>query len=192
MGHIAHLRNQFKSINTFENSYDYIIDIDNIDLIGMERTHYLLFENEMVKDCVRMLCAKSGWNLLSDSGEEDFLIVNVFLLFGSYPPLENGVALHLNKLESFSPKDALCKVWLFLDKKIFRLSQYIFCYLVIISPWKRAWPFIWIFNPFHPRMLFAKFEIGPVVLEKKMKIWKDYRRTKGDQKRSLELSAQAS
>ena len=24
MGHIAHLRNQFKSINTFERSYDYI------------------------------------------------------------------------------------------------------------------------------------------------------------------------
>ena len=24
MGHIAHLRNQFKSINTFEQSYDYM------------------------------------------------------------------------------------------------------------------------------------------------------------------------
>ena len=24
MGHIAHLRNQFKSMNTFEQSYDYI------------------------------------------------------------------------------------------------------------------------------------------------------------------------
>ena len=27
MGHIAHMRNQFKSINTFEKSYDYIITL---------------------------------------------------------------------------------------------------------------------------------------------------------------------
>ena len=36
----------------------------------------------------------------------------VFLLFRYYIPLEKGVALHLNKLESASPKDALCHVWL--------------------------------------------------------------------------------
>ena len=41
-----------------------------------------------------------------------FNFVNVFLLFRNYLPLEKGVALHLNKLESLSPKDALCKVWL--------------------------------------------------------------------------------
>ena len=38
--------------------------------------------------------------------------VNVFLLFPIYIPLEKAVALHLNKLESPSPKDALCQVWL--------------------------------------------------------------------------------
>ena len=33
-----------------------------------------------------------------------------------------------------------------------------FCYFVIICPWKRAGPFIWInLNPLHPRMLCAKF-----------------------------------
>ena len=44
------------------------------------------------------------------------------------------------------------------------------CYFVIISPWKRMGPFIWInLNPLHPRMFCAKFvEIGLVVLEKKM------------------------
>mgnify|MGYP003691692401 CR=1 FL=1 len=42
-----------------------------------------------------------------------------------YLPLEKGGALHLNKLQSPSPKDALCKVWLklahavVLEKKIF-------------------------------------------------------------------------
>ena len=34
-------------------------------------------------------------------------------------------------------------------------------------PLKRAWPFIWTnVNPLYPRILCAKFEIGPVVLEK--------------------------
>ena len=108
-----------------------------------------------------------------------------------------------------------------------------FHYFLIISPWKRAGPFIWTnLNPFHPRMLCAKFglnwtsgsgeedflissmyfhyfviispwkgqgpsfeqtwisftqgcfmpslvEIGKVVLEKKMKMWKVYRQTDG-------------
>ena len=60
MGHIAHLRNKFKSINTFEQSYDYILA-----WIGEGKTHYLLFENWMVLISKalnplhrRMLCAK--------------------------------------------------------------------------------------------------------------------------------------
>ena len=33
-----------------------------------------------------------------------------------------------------------------------------FHYFLIISPWKRAWPFIWTnLNPHHPRILCAKF-----------------------------------
>ena len=38
--------------------------------------------------------------------------VNVFSLFRNYLPLEKGGALHLNKLESPLPNDALCQVWL--------------------------------------------------------------------------------
>ena len=51
-----------------------------------------------------------------------------------------------------------------------------FCYFIIISPWKRLWPFIWTnLHPLHPRMLCAKLvEIGSVVLEKKLKMWKIY------------------
>ena len=44
-----------------------------------------------------------------------------------------------------------------LEKKIFLIIN-VFCYFVIISPWKRAGPFIWTnLNPLHPRMLCAKF-----------------------------------
>ena len=41
-----------------------------------------------------------------------FNFVNVFSLFRKYFPLEKCGALHLNKLESPSPTDALCQVWL--------------------------------------------------------------------------------
>ena len=43
-----------------------------------------------------------------------FNFVNVFSLFRNYLPLEKGGALHLNKLECPSPKDAtcMCQVWL--------------------------------------------------------------------------------
>ena len=37
---------------------------------------------------------------------------NIFLPCYNYLPLWKGVALHLYKLESPSPKDALCQVWL--------------------------------------------------------------------------------
>jgi hypothetical protein len=39
-------------------------------------------------------------------------IFSVFLLFSYYLPLEKGTPLHLNKLESPSPKNDLCQVWL--------------------------------------------------------------------------------
>ena len=41
-----------------------------------------------------------------------FNFVNVFTLFLNYLPLEKGGVLQLNKLESPSPEDALCQVWL--------------------------------------------------------------------------------
>ena len=62
----------------------------------------------------RMPCARFGWNWPSSFGEvkiRQYIFV-ISLLF----PLENGVALHLNKFESPSPKDALCQVWLKLAK----------------------------------------------------------------------------
>ena len=69
----------------------------------------------------RMLCAKFGWNRHSGSGEEDYLnFVNVFLLFPNYLHLEKDGALHLNKLESHSPKNALCQVWLKLAQRFWR------------------------------------------------------------------------
>ena len=61
----------------------------------------------------RIISAKFDWNWPRAS-EEYFLksSIYVFTLFRDYLPLEKGGALHLNKFESPSPKDALCQVWL--------------------------------------------------------------------------------
>ena len=69
----------------------------------------------------RMLCAKFGWNWPCGSREEYcFNFINVFSLFCNYLPLEKDRALYLNKPESPSPKDALCKVWLKLTQWFLR------------------------------------------------------------------------
>ena len=57
--------------------------------------------------------------------------VNVFLLFCNYRSLEKIWALHLNKLESPSPKDALSQVWLklalwFLRRRFLKVCQCFF------------------------------------------------------------------
>ena len=79
----------------------------------------------------------------------------------------------------------------------------IFFYFVSISPWEWAWSFIWITWISFTQVCFmsSSVEIGPAVLEKKMKRLKvnrrtdkrtDGRRTTGDKKSSLELSTQVS
>ena len=92
MGHIAHLRKQFKSLN----KYDYIITL-------IKRRKKTLYEKLLV--------------------------------------------LHLEKFESPSPKDALCQVWIKLAQYFWRRGFFNFVilyfpYFRIISPWKRAGPFI--------------------------------------------------
>ena len=74
MGHIAHLRNQYKSINTFAQSYDYIMT-----LIWSGKIDHLLLDNWIFLICKtfsplhqRLLCVKFHWNWLSGSWEENF------------------------------------------------------------------------------------------------------------------------
>ena len=126
-----------------------------------EKNHYLLYENLMVLHLYKLESPSSKdalWQVLFKLVQwflrRKFLnFVNVFLLFRNYLPLEKGMTLHFNKLESPSPKDALCQVWL-------KLVQWF---------WRRQWKC-------------EKFTDGRT----------DRRRTTGDQKSSLELSAQVS
>ena len=144
MGHIAHLRKQFQSINT----YDYIITLikrRKNNIIHFMRIYWFIIWRNLNPLHPRMPCAK--------------------LLFRNYLPFEKSGALHLIKIESPSPKDALCQVWL-------KLAQWF---------WRRRWKC----EKFTDRQTDGRTD-G----------WTDRRTdrrwTTGDQKSSLELSAQVS
>ena len=78
------------------------------------------------------------------------------------------------KFEFPSSKYYYCQIWLKLDqwywKEYFLKFSMDLYYFKIISPLRRAWPFIWTnFNLLHPKCFVPSFvEIGPVVLEKKI------------------------
>ena len=89
MGHIAHLRNQFKSTHMIISFHWYIHEIS----IPLWKLFFIWPNLNPLHP--RMLCAKFNWNEPSNSREDFLNIVNIF------------------------------------------------CYFVVISPWKRACPFIW-------------------------------------------------
>jgi hypothetical protein len=61
--------------------------------------------------------------LPAGSGEDFLKNFSAFLLFCYYFPLEKGDPLHVNKLETPSPKDDLCQVWSKLTQWFCRKSR---------------------------------------------------------------------
>ena len=77
------------------------------------------------------------------------------------------------------------------EEDLLKFSMY-FCYFVIITPWKRAWPFIWTnLNPLHQRIqhvfskIWLKFAQGSGEEDKKCEKFTD-RRT--DKRQSAKLT----
>ena len=93
--------------------------------------------------------------------------VNVYSLFRNYLPLEKG-------LDSHHPSMLCAKFgWNWPSgswEEDISISSMYFRYFVNIFPWKRAWIPI-TQGCFVPSLV----EIGPMALEKKMKMWKVYR-----------------
>jgi hypothetical protein len=107
-----------------------------------------------------IICIKFNWIWPADSGEEDFKKCSVyfytfaiispwrmaipFVWRGYYLPLEKGIPLRLNKLESPLPKDDLCQVWLKLAlvdlEKIFKRLHPIFTFLLSFHLWRGPGP----------------------------------------------------
>ena len=134
------------------------------------KTHHLIYKNRMILQLNKLespLILNALWQFLVEIGPmvlmiKKFNFVNVFFYFVIICPCKRTGPFILNKLESL-PKDALSRIWLkfvqcFWKRKIFKFRQSNFCYFVIISPWKKAGPFIRRnLNSLHPRMLYTKF-----------------------------------
>ena len=128
----------------------------------------------------RMLCAKFGWNWLSGSGEEDFLISSMFFFAISYIcnylPLEKSGALHLNKLESLFPRMLCAKFgWNWPsgsreeDFLISSMFFYAILYICNYLPLEKSGALYLNKLEFPlPKDALCQVEIGPVVLEKKI------------------------
>ena len=71
MGHIAHLWNQFKSINTSEKSYDYIKTLIRRGKKPSALSLFWELNGLWSPSLKNNLCLKFGWNWSSGSGEED-------------------------------------------------------------------------------------------------------------------------
>ena len=117
-----------------------------------------------------LLSAKFGWNWTSESG-----VVNVFFRYNL--PLKMGVVLHLNKVESPTPKDALCQDGLKIDqwiwrRRFFECQQFIFTTSIISPSKKGVAPHLYKLEfPLPNDVLYQIWnlvEIDPVVLEKKI------------------------
>ena len=67
-----------------------------------------LYFNQLESSYQRMLCAKFGWSRPSGSEEDLKFRLCSFAISSLHGKVG---ALHLNKIESYSPKDALCQVW---------------------------------------------------------------------------------
>ena len=94
-----------------------------------------------------MLCAKFGWNWLSGSGEEDFLILSMyFCFFVIISPWKRSGPFILTNLNLLHPRMHIDKFgWNWSSdsgEEDFLISSMYFRYFVIISPWKRTGPFI--------------------------------------------------
>ena len=94
-----------------------------------------------------------------------FLIINCHIIYLSpyYLSWERRRFSILNKLESTSPTDRLCLVWLkmahWFSRGYFQIRRLMyFRNFIVIFLWKRKWPYIWTnCDPLHPWMFCAKF-----------------------------------
>ena len=132
-------------------------------IIAFKTINWLFLWRNLNHPHSRLFCAKFGRNWLSGSGEEDFLILSMYFhYFIIISPWKRAGPFIWTKLNPLHPRMLCAKFsWNWLsgpgEKDFIILSMY-FHYFVIISPWKRAGPFIWTnLNSLHPRMLCAKF-----------------------------------
>ena len=104
------------------NKHIYIITlIKRIKITLLTLWEFIVFSFEEIESPSPKDALCQDWLKLAQwLWRREFFKFNVFSLFRNYLPLEKSRALHLNKLESPSPEDALCQVWLILARWYWR------------------------------------------------------------------------
>ena len=102
LGLIAHLRKQFKSMNTFAKKYDYIIS-----WLREETPNHILFYNQ-----TDLICKTLSWDFLN--------FVNIISLFRNYLLCKRVRSFIWINLNPVHPKILLYQVWLKLDQWFLR------------------------------------------------------------------------
>ena len=103
MGHFAHLRNQFKLMNTFAQSIKFIITLIGIIRRKNPLSLFLRIEWSFCKTLSllnpRILVPSFVENGLLVLNRRSLNLVNVFPLFCYYLPLKKDIVFHLNKFK---------------------------------------------------------------------------------------------
>ena len=181
MGHIAHLRNQFKSINTLHQTNGYIITLirsGKKNVISFLRIECSIFVNPWVPFTHFLpSLVEIGLVVLK---KKTLNFISVFSLFLYDLPLGKGSAPSFEQFWipfTLYPGMLCAKFgWNWLSgsgEEIFLILSIYFSYFLIKSPWKRAWPFIWtnlIIPITQGCFLPSLVEIVPAVLKKIFKV----------------------
>ena len=165
------LRRFLKFINVFSLFRSYL-PLEKGVVLPLNKLVFPLPKNALCHDCLKW----ARWSL-----KRRFLkFFNFFSLFRNYFPWKKALPFIWTNLNLLRPRILCAKFgknwpggsW---EEDFLILSMY-FRYFVIISAWKRTWSsFVqtWIpstYGCFVPSLI----EIGPLVLEKKVKMWKVY------------------
>ena len=146
MGHIAHTRKHFISINILEQNDWYKSSLLKSCYLPWRARSFIWTYAKSLHP--RMLFAKFGWNWLSGFGKADFLIFAISWL----SPLEKerGPSFEQTWISFISECFVPCLVET--DPPVLERRSILnhFSYFTIISPWFWARPLIWInLNPHH-------------------------------------------
>ena len=125
MGHIAHVRNQFQSINTCTQSYDYIVNLrEEKTMISFLRIEWFFFCKTLNPSHSKMIWVKFSLKLSLWFWKKRFPnFVSVILLLHNYPLLEKRPVLHFYKPE---PLSSTVPIWL-------KLAQLVTMKVTILS-----------------------------------------------------------
>ena len=107
-------RRFFNSVNVFSQFHNYLL-LEKDGALYLNKLESPSPQDAMCQVWLKL--AQGFWR------RRFFNSVNVFSQFHNYLLLEKDGALYLNKLESPSPKDALCQIWLILGQWFLRRSR---------------------------------------------------------------------